>query len=88
MGDDMKKVIEGYERYAKSQGFRLNPDRKIVETIVKGIFNNQEKHGARYCPCRMVTGDKEKDKLIICPCAYHKKELEEMGHCHCRLFVR
>jgi ferredoxin-thioredoxin reductase catalytic subunit len=82
------KIKDSYRKYAESQGFRLNPDDKVVEMIIKGLLANQEKNGARYCPCRIVTGDKEKDVKIICPCAYHRDEIKEMGHCHCNLFVK
>ncbi len=88
MDEKAEKVIEGYGKYAKASGFRLNPDEKMVEAVVTGLLANEKQHGARYCPCRMVTGDKEKDRLIICPCAYHKDEIKEMGHCHCSLFVK
>lgn len=75
------------ERYAKSQGFQLNPDEKIVDLIIQGLLQNEQKFGFRYCPCRVITGDPEQDKKIICPCVYHKDELKQMGHCHCGLFV-
>lgn len=76
------------EKYARENGFVLSPDEKIVENILKGLLRNEEKRGARYCPCRLVSGDKEKDKAIICPCIYHRDEIERDGHCHCRLFVK
>jgi ferredoxin-thioredoxin reductase catalytic subunit len=88
MDEKIEKIIEGYEKYAKNSGFKLNPDKKLVLMIVKGLLDNQEKHGARYCPCRILTGDKAKDVKIICPCAYHRDEIKEMGHCHCGLFVK
>ena len=84
----IKELIERYEKYATENGFRLNPNRKILEGVVKGLFMNEEKHGRRYCPCRTVSGDKEKDKKLICPCVYHRKEIEKLGHCHCFLFVK
>ena len=88
MDEKIEKIAKGFEMYAKSRGFRLNPDRKVVEMIIKGLLANEKKHGARYCPCRVVTGDKEEDRKIICPCVYHLDELNEMGHCHCNLFVK
>jgi ferredoxin-thioredoxin reductase catalytic subunit len=84
----MEELIKQYEQYAKDNGFALNPNRKIVEGIVGGLLAREEKFGARYCPCRIVTGDKEEDKKIICPCIYHKDEIEKDGHCHCNLFVK
>lgn len=76
------------EEYAKKVGIKVNPDKKIRETIMKGLLKNKEKHGELYCPCRIITGNKEKDKEIICPCVFHRGEIELEGHCKCFLFVR
>lgn len=76
------------EEYAGKNEFVLNPDEQIVRTIIGGLLRNEDKHGARYCPCRLPSGDREKDKAIICPCVYHKDEIEKDGHCKCRLFVK
>ena len=83
-----EELIKKYQEYAKENGFLLNPDKKITEGIVIGLLAREEKFGQRYCPCRRVTGDKEEDKKIICPCVYHKEEIKKDGHCYCSLFVR
>lgn len=83
-----KELKKKSEDYAKHAGFKLNPDGKTVNFIIKGLLKNKEKYGEIYCPCRIVTGDKEKDRGIICPCIYHKQEIKVMGHCKCNLFVR
>ncbi len=88
MGEKAARLVEEYKRYAKENRFSLNPSKKIVEGVITGLFENEKRHGEKYCPCRMVTGKKEEDKKIICPCIYHKKEIETQGHCHCRLFFR
>jgi len=88
MNIKIKKLIREYEEYAKKNGFKLNPDRRIVEGVIKGLLMNEKKFGRRYCPCRKVEGIPEVDKKIICPCIYHKKEIEKYGHCHCLLFVK
>jgi len=82
------EVIQWYEDYAKKNGFRLNPDRAAVERLVKGLLANEEKYGARYCPCRRITGNLEEDRLKICPCKWHKEEIEKDGHCYCGLFAK
>jgi ferredoxin-thioredoxin reductase catalytic chain len=82
------ELIKKYEEYAKESGFKLNPNEKIIESVIEGLLMREEKFGARYCPCRRVTQDKEEDKKIICPCMYHKEEIEKDGHCHCNLFVK
>ena len=84
----IEELIEGFEKHAKVAGITLNPDKKTVERIAKGLILNEKKHGAQYCPCRRVTGDKEADKKIICPCIYHKDEVKKDGHCLCNLYVK
>lgn len=86
--DEKSEMIERLENYAKSNGFRLNPDKKEVERVINGLLANKEKHGAKYCPCRRITGNKEEDSKKICPCFWHKDEIEKDGHCFCRLFVK
>ena len=83
-----EELIKQYEGYASANGFKLNPNQKIVEAVVDGLLTREEKLGERYCPCRRVTGDKEEDKKIICPCIYHKDEIQKDGACHCNLFVK
>lgn len=84
---DILGTIERYENYAKSNGFRLNSERKIVERVINGLFLNEKKYGKKYCPCRRVSGDEAEDAKKICPCVYHKDEIKKDGHCFCNLFV-
>lgn len=83
--EELKKE---YEEYCKANNYQLNPNTKIVEGIIKSLLDREVKLGERYCPCRRVTGDKEEDKKLICPCFWHKEEILKDGHCYCRLFVR
>ena len=88
MDNKAKKLVKEYERYAKGSGFKLNPNQKMLKGTIRGLLENEKKYGKRYCPCRRVTENKEEDRKIICPCVYHKKEIETQGHCLCQLFVR
>jgi len=83
-----EELLKKYKEYAKKNGFRLNPDKSIVDSIIERQIQLKKEKGEYYCPCRKLTGNKEKDKKIICPCVYHKKEITKQGHCHCFLFVR
>jgi thioredoxin 1 len=85
---DISETIERYDNYAKSNGFRLNPNKTAVERVVKGLFANEAKYGKKYCPCRRVTGNVEEDAKKICPCIWHKEEIEKDGHCLCNLYVK
>ena len=86
--ENIEEIIKKYEDYAVQNGFKLNENRKIVMGIINGLLDREKKFGERYCPCRRITGDKEEDKKIICPCIYHKEEIEKDGYCHCRLFEK
>lgn len=88
MEEEMEKLLKVSEEYAKSKGYKLNPNRMIVEGVIKGLLVRKENFGEIYCPCRKMAGDKEEDKKIICPCIYHEAEIEKDGHCFCNLFVR
>jgi ferredoxin-thioredoxin reductase catalytic subunit len=84
----IEELKQKSKEYAKKAGIKINPDEKIIAGIIKGLLNNEEKHGGLYCPCRIVSGNKLKDKEIICPCVFHRGEIELQGFCHCRLFVK
>lgn len=76
------------EEYAAREHLPLNPDPKMLDGLFAALAMREEKYGAAYCPCRRVTGVADEDAKIICPCAWHKEELERDGHCHCYMFVR
>ena len=57
MDEKIQKLIKEYKVYAEENGFKLNPNEKIVENIVKMLLKNEENFGARYCPCRRITQD-------------------------------
>jgi len=86
--ENPEDLINNFKEYARKNGFRLNSNPKTVATIINGLLAKEVKYGKKYCPCRSVSGDKKEDDKIICPCAYHKKELLEGGKCFCGLFVK
>jgi ferredoxin-thioredoxin reductase catalytic subunit len=85
---EIENLIKKYQEYAKENRFSLNPDRKVVERIIRGLLENERKYGVRYCPCRRISGDPKEDSKKICPCFWHKEEIEKNGHCLCGLFVK
>jgi len=82
-GQELKDQLQAY---ADSKGFKLNENEKALEGIINGLLRNKKFKGDIYCPCRIVTGDKEKDKEIACPCVFHRGEIELQGKCKCTLF--
>lgn len=83
-----KLILEQSKKYARKEGLRINSDEKIVDRIIDLLAKNEINYGFRYCPCRRISGNLEEDRLKICPCFWHKKEIEKDGHCHCGLFVK
>ena len=81
-------LIKECQDYADKNGFKLNPNTEVQSRLVKGLLENEKKYGQRYCPCRRVTGNAEEDRPKICPCQWHKEEIEKNGHCLCQLFVK
>lgn len=83
-----KIKLELDEYLKKNPKIQYNTDEKTVQVVLNGLAKRQEKYGEAYCPCRMMTGDKQADKNIVCPCKYHMQEIEDQGMCHCKLFMR
>lgn len=81
------KIRQMVEKYSKASGYPLNPDASIVDTIIEGLARNRLRHGLAYCPCVIVTGDRERDRTITCPCNNHKQDIADNGTCHCALYV-
>ena len=86
--EEIKKLIKKYEKHAEKNGFKLNPERKIVESLVRGLLEREKEFGRKYCPCRRTTGNKEEDEKIVCPCVFHQEEIKKDGYCFCRLFIK
>ena len=86
--DGLGKITQESEEYAKQNGFWLNPNRGVVERIINGLIENEKKYGKRYCPCRRITGNREEDAKNVCPCVWHRQEIEKEGHCLCGLFIK
>jgi ferredoxin-thioredoxin reductase catalytic subunit len=72
---------------AESSGYHLNPDLDFVKDLINGLLTNEERYGYRVCPCRLASGNKNKDIDIICPCYYRDPDLNEYGMCYCSLYV-
>jgi ferredoxin-thioredoxin reductase catalytic chain len=84
--DLQEAILAWAQGYATARDWKVNPNEKQLGAVIKGLARNTTRFGEQYCPCRMRTGDLEKDKEIICPCIYHEDEVKNDGYCHCRLF--
>ena len=81
---------ELYDRLKKIQepkGYFFNRDRGRVNDLLEALLLNKGRYGYMCCPCRLASGDREKDSDIICPCAYRAEDVSEYGSCYCNLYV-
>jgi len=72
---------------AEAAGYHLNPDQEFTRGLVEGLLTNEQRYGYWACPCRLATGDKQKDLDVICPCDYRDADLVQWGACYCALYV-
>ncbi|MFA5809061.1 MAG: ferredoxin-thioredoxin reductase catalytic domain-containing protein [Thermoleophilia bacterium] len=84
---EVDKLFERLRRGAEASGYHLNPDPEITRELVRGLIVNRNRYGYQACPCRLSSGEKEKDLDIICPCDYRDPDLSEYGMCYCALYV-
>lgn len=68
-------------------GYFFNKNKDQVDFLLQGLLTNKERYGYMSCPCRLASGEKEKDRDIICPCIYREPDVKEYGSCYCGLYV-
>ncbi len=84
---EVDALYERLDREAEAAGYHLNPDEAFTRDLVRGLLVNEQRYGYRACPCRLASGEKEKDLDIICPCDYRDPDLLDWGACYCALYV-
>lgn len=83
-------VEQLYEQLRKTQepkGYFFNTDKTLVMDLLASLLANKKRYGYMSCPCRLASGNKEKDRDITCPCAYREDDVAEFGSCYCSLYV-
>jgi ferredoxin-thioredoxin reductase catalytic chain len=84
---DIEKLYEMLKKVQEAKGYYFNKDRMRTFELLAGLVVNKERYGYMCCPCRLASGDREKDKDITCPCVYREPDVEELGSCYCSLYV-
>ena len=82
------EILVWADAYARQNGWVLNPDSTVLASVIRGLASNEKRFGVLYCPCRLRSGNVEKNRANICPWIYHRDEIERDDHCHCRLYYR
>lgn len=77
-----------FQRVIDPLGYKFTPDAGLVDFCLEQEAILEEKHGIPYCPCQGLTGDREKDMKIVCPCIpFHQRHFDAMKRCWCGLYV-
>lgn len=84
---DVAQLYEMLKKAQEPKGYFFPPDRQWVDGLLEGLLKNKERYGYMVCPCRLASGDRQKDKDIICPCAYRAEDVAQYGSCYCNLYV-
>ena len=86
----MMDAHELYERMKKVQepkGYYFNKDNERTFELLEALIENKQRYGYMGCPCRLLSGDRDADRDIICPCVYSVPDIKEFGSCYCNLYV-
>jgi ferredoxin-thioredoxin reductase catalytic subunit len=81
------ELFEMLKKVQEPKGFFFNRDKDWVLTILNDLLFNKNRYGYMSCPCRLATGNRDKDRDIFCPCAYRQEDVKEYGSCYCNLYV-
>lgn len=84
-----QEILKAFGKFCDGNEFEINPDAAHVEACIDGLLENEKRHGLKYCPCRILSGEFEKDVLLICPCNFRAQEkYRTKGECWCGLFSK
>jgi len=84
---EIDQLYENLRKLQESKGYFFNQDKDRVYELLEALLLNKKRYGYMCCPCRLSSGDREKDKDIICPCVYREPDVQEYGSCYCNLYV-
>jgi len=84
---EVEHLYDMLKKIQEPKGYFFNKDKERVFDLLEALLINKRRYGYMCCPCRLASGDMEKDRDIICPCAYRSPDVEEYGSCYCNLYV-
>lgn len=82
------ELYEKLRPIQEAKGYYFNRDLEgMTMPLLESLLINKNRYGYMVCPCRLASGDREKDQDIICPCVYREPDVAEYGSCYCGLYV-
>jgi len=77
-----------FQPSVQALGYKFSPDVQEVEFLLEQLVRNEAAHGIPFCPCKLLSGDREQDLKTVCPCIpFHRKHFDSMKRCWCGLYV-
>lgn len=84
---EVDDLFDRLEKINKPKGYLFNSDRERTFELLRSLLINKDRYGYMACPCRLASGNRERDRDIICPCEYREQDVSEYGSCYCGLYV-
>jgi len=84
---EAERLYETLKKIQEPKGFFFNKDKERTLGLLEALLINKERYGYMGCPCRLLSGDRDKDQDILCPCVYREADVREYGSCYCNLYV-
>jgi ferredoxin-thioredoxin reductase catalytic chain len=84
---DAQELYERMRKVQEAKGYYFNKDMERTFELLDALLLNKNRYGYMGCPCRLLSGDRKKDRDIICPCVYSVPDIADFGSCYCNLYV-
>lgn len=84
---DVDDLYDRLKKINEPKGYYFNYDKERTFELLRGLQTNKKRYGYMACPCRLASGDRHKDRDIICPCTYREPDFKEYSSCYCGLYV-
>jgi ferredoxin-thioredoxin reductase catalytic chain len=85
--NELEKLYETLRKSQEPKGYFFNKDKEKVFELLEALLVNKRRYGYMACPCRLASGNRDKDGDILCPCTYRTADVRELGSCYCDLYV-
>ena len=82
-----QQLYDMMKKFQEAKGYYFNTDHKRVMELLAALLLNKQRYGYMGCPCRLLSGNRDQDRDIICPCVYSVPDIAEYGSCYCNLYV-
>lgn len=83
----LKRQDDWIQKFVHEKHYQVNTNLMFNTNLKLWLSEAEDTFGKRICPCFSPTGDKQKDRAMLCPCKYLEEDIKSKGTCHCTLFA-